>query len=87
LAADEPKSEKSESAPALAKPEKSEAPAAATAIAAPPPRRAEVAPARAEAVIPLLPVPDDPGPDAEPVEDNEPHAPPQDNGGWRRIFG
>jgi HemY protein len=85
----EPRSEKSESAPAgLAKPEKAEMPAVAAPVAAAAvPRRTAAAPPKAEAVIPLLPVPDDPGPDAEPIEDNEPHTPPVDNGGWRRIFG
>jgi HemY protein len=37
-----------------------------------------------EPIIPLILVPDDPGPDA--VDENEPHAE-QDSGGWRKIFG
>ena len=37
-----------------------------------------------EPIIPLILVPDDPGPDA--VDENEPHAE-QESGGWRKIFG
>ncbi len=37
-----------------------------------------------EPIIPLILVPDDPGPDA--VEESEPHTE-QDSGGWRKIFG
>jgi len=37
-----------------------------------------------EPIIPLILVPDDPGPDA--VDENEPHTE-QDGGGWRKIFG
>jgi hypothetical protein len=36
-------------------------------------------------VIPLIHVPDDPGPEAEPIEESGPRAEPQ-NGGWRKIF-
>jgi len=86
LALGEPKRE---SAPAaLAKPaDEAKAPTAEALAAGPPPRRAEASQPKAEAVIPLLHAPDDPGPDAEPVESNETHTPPQDAGGWRRIFG
>jgi HemY protein len=37
-----------------------------------------------EPIIPLILVPDDPGPDA--VEESEPHTE-QESGGWRKIFG
>ncbi len=37
-----------------------------------------------EPIIPLILVPDDPGPEA--VDEHEPHAE-QDSGGWRKIFG
>jgi hypothetical protein len=35
-------------------------------------------------VIPLVHAPDDPGPDADVVEDIEP--PREPNGGWRKMF-
>jgi len=47
------------------------------------PSRRGAAPPKADAVIPLVHAPDDPGPDAS--EDSEPRAEPQ-GGGWRRIF-
>jgi HemY protein len=46
-------------------------------------RRGPPAQPKAEAVIPLVHAPDDPGP--ETVEENEPRAEPQ-TGGWRKIF-
>jgi HemY protein len=46
-------------------------------------RRTRRAPPKPEPVIPLVHVPDDPGPEI--LEDSEPHAEPQD-GGWRKIF-
>jgi len=41
---------------------------------------------KAEAVIPLIHVPDDPGPDAAPIEESEPRADTQSSG-WRKMFG
>jgi HemY protein len=64
-----------------------ETPAAAIEPEAVPPsrrRRAADQP-KPEAVIPLIHVPDDPGPEAEPIEESGPRAEPQ-NGGWRKIF-
>ncbi len=46
---------------------------------------AAVTPPKVEAVIPLVHAPDDPGPEAEPVEENQPRAT-APNGGWRKIF-
>ena len=46
-------------------------------------RRSRRARPKPEPVIPLVHVPDDPGPEA--VEESEPRAEPQ-NGGWRKIF-
>ena len=40
---------------------------------------------KAEAVIPLIHVPDDPGPDAAPIEESEPRADTQSSG-WRKMF-
>jgi HemY protein len=48
-------------------------------------RRRAVAEPKPEAVIPLIHVPDDPGPEADPVEETGPRAESQ-NGGWRKIF-
>jgi HemY protein len=52
-----------------------------------PPSRRRGAPdqPKAEAVIPLIHVPDDPGPDAAPIEENEPRADTQSSG-WRKMF-
>jgi HemY protein len=48
-------------------------------------RGAAAAQPKPEAVIPLVHAPDDPGPEAEPVEDSAPRAA-TPNGGWRKIF-
>ena len=49
------------------------------------PPRNSPSPAKAEAVIPLVHAPDDPGPDA--ADDSGPRVEPHDNsGGWRRMF-
>jgi HemY protein len=61
-----------------AAPEKLEA-APATAIPAPAPR-----PRRPEAIIPLIHVPDDPGPDAESDDESTPE---HQGEGWRRLRG
>jgi HemY protein len=51
--------------------------------AAAPARRRRRSPPKAEAVIPLVHAPDDPGPEA--VPESEPNADTQ-NGSWRKIF-
>ena len=58
-------------------------PAAAAPAAVPGRRTARPVPPKAEAVIPLVHAPDDPGPDA--VEESEKSAEPQ-SGGWRKMF-
>jgi HemY protein len=73
-APDEKAGSKTELSPALAEPE---------AVSAR--RGAAAAPAKPEAVIPLVHAPDDPGPEAEPVEDSAARAAAH-NGGWRKIF-
>jgi HemY protein len=45
----------------------------------------EPAPPKPEPIIPLIHVPDDPGPDA--LEEEEPEPPVERESGWRRIFG
>jgi HemY protein len=68
-------------------------PAAAAAVETPvtadpesvPPSRRYAEPARPEPVIPLVHAPDDPGPEAEPIEDITPQAE-TSNGGWRKMF-
>jgi len=61
-------------------------PAAVEAEAVPPSRRRAAADQpKPEAVIPLIHVPDDPGPEAEPIEEIEPRAE-APNGGWRKMF-
>ncbi len=64
-----------------------EKPEAASAPEAPAPvrRRPSLAQPKPEAVIPLVHAPDDPGPDADVVEDAEPPREPQ-NSGWRKMF-
>ena len=62
---------------------KAASPAVAEAGVPPSQRRGRPSEPKAEAVIPLVHAPDDPGPDA--VEENEP-PPEQENGGWRKIF-
>jgi HemY protein len=57
--------------------------AEATEPATPPRRRTGRAAPKPEPVIPLVHAPDDPGPEA--IEEDQPHAEPQD-GGWRKIF-
>ena len=64
--------------------EKAEAPrAVAEPAALPPSRRAGQPEAKADAVIPLVRAPDDPGPEV--VEESEPKAE-QQTGGWRKMF-
>ena len=61
-------------------------PAAPTpAAAAPARRRVDAAQPKPEAVIPLVHAPDDPGPEADVVEDVEPQRDPQSSG-WRKMF-
>ena len=61
-------------------------PAAPTpAAAAPARRRVDAAQPKPEAVIPLVHAPDDPGPEADVVEDIEPQRDPQSSG-WRKMF-
>jgi HemY protein len=48
-------------------------------------RRNAPEPAKPDAVIPLVHAPDDPGPEAEPIEEIEPRAE-APNGGWRKMF-
>jgi HemY protein len=66
--------EKAEAAPAMQEPEAS----------GPARRRTGSTQPKPEAVIPLVHAPDDPGPDADVVEDIEP--PREPNGGWRKMF-
>jgi HemY protein len=67
--------EKAEAAPAMQEPEAS----------GPARRRTGSTQPKPEAVIPLVHAPDDPGPDADVVEDIEPPREPH-NGGWRKMF-
>jgi HemY protein len=53
----------------------------------PPSRRSvQPEPVKPEPVIPLIHVPDDPGPEAEPIEDSAPRVEAQASG-WRKMFG
>ena len=72
-------------APAIEQKVKTPTTPAAEAQALPSLRRGVSEPPKPEAVIPLVHAPDDPGPEAEPAEEREPHQ--AQTGGWRKIFG
>jgi HemY protein len=59
-------------------------PATAEPVVAPARRRGRRVQPKAEAVIPLVHAPDDPGPEA--VQESEPSSETTQNGGWRKIF-
>jgi HemY protein len=63
----------------------SDAPLAMNGSAAPPPPGLQPTQPKAEPVIPLVHAPDDPGPEAEIVEETEPE-PDAKPSGWRKIF-
>ena len=63
----------------------SDAPLAMNDSAAPPPPGLQPTQPKAEPVIPLVHAPDDPGPEAEIVEETEPE-PDAKPSGWRKIF-